>query len=120
MHLAVGYSHLARAPNNVALRIKIAALERQRHADRGMNIAADAAREYIKQAGRTERPWPAHVARLVDANLSLMGQRIITRVRRLERDGKPEQAEVAFHKGMQAVGIAAAEEYLTNGCASPK
>src|SRR5690242_11365631 len=72
---------------------------------RGMNIAAKAAREYIEWAGRKERPWPAHVARLVDANLSLMGQRIMAKVRRLERAGKADEAEEAFRQGMQDVGI---------------
>jgi hypothetical protein len=82
---------------------------------RGMNIAAKAAREYIERAGRKERPWPARVARLVDANLSLMGQRIMARVRRYEREGKRESAEKAFEEGMREVGLMAAKEFLSKG-----
>jgi hypothetical protein len=81
---------------------------------KGMNIAAAAAREYLKKMGQS-RPWPGRVARLVDANLSLMGQRIMIRVRRYEREGKRESAERAFHDGMREVGIASAKEFLTKG-----
>jgi hypothetical protein len=59
-----------------------------------------------------ENVWPAHVARLVDANLSLMGQRIMARVRRLERAGEASEAERAFHEGLRKVGVAAAREFL--------
>ena len=81
---------------------------------RGMNIAAAAAREYLNEAGKP-RVWPAHVARLVDANLSLMGQRIMVRVRKAERDGKPQEAERIFTEGMRQVGTASAKEYLSKG-----
>jgi hypothetical protein len=81
---------------------------------RAMNIAAEAAREYLKRAGKP-RVWPAHVARLVDANLSLMGQRIMARVRKLERAGNAREAEEAFREGMAEVGVAAAKELLTSG-----
>ncbi|MGH9343360.1 MAG: hypothetical protein ACRD19_06335 [Terriglobia bacterium] len=81
---------------------------------RGMNIAAAAAREYLKEAGRP-RTWPGHVARLVDANLSLLGQRIMARVRKIERSGNAGRAEQAFCEGMREVGIAAAKEYLGSG-----
>jgi hypothetical protein len=81
---------------------------------RGMNIAAAAAREYLKHAGRA-RVWPAHVARLVDANLSLMGQRIMARVRKIERAGRTDEAESAFREGMKEVGVAAAKEFLAEG-----
>lgn len=81
---------------------------------RGMNIAAAAAREYLKQAGKP-RVWPAQIARLIDANLSLMGSRIMARVRRVERVGNPLDAEETFREAMQQVGIAAAKEYLSEG-----
>ncbi len=51
-----------------------------------MNIAAAVAREYLKQVARP-RIWPAYVARLVEANLSLMGQRIMALIRKIERGG---------------------------------
>ncbi len=81
---------------------------------RAMNIAAGAAREYLKQAGKPH-VWPAHVARFVDANLSLMGQRIMARVRNLESDESEDEAEKAFLEGMREVGLAAAKEYLSGG-----
>jgi hypothetical protein len=80
---------------------------------RGLNIAAAAARQYLKGAGKPQ-VWPGRVSRLVDANLSLMGQRIMARVRRLGRAGKTDEAEQAFSEGMKAVGIAAAKEFLLN------
>lgn len=79
---------------------------------RGMNIAAAAAREYFKHVGKA-RVWPAHIARLVDANLSLMGQRIMAQVRKAERKGAPEEAERIFAEGMREVGTASAKEYLS-------
>lgn len=81
---------------------------------RGMNIAAEAAREYLKQAGKP-RVWPGRVARLIDANLSLMGQRIMVRVRSFERAGQPEEAERAFRQGMKEIGMAVAKELLARG-----
>jgi hypothetical protein len=48
---------------------------------RGMNIAAQAAREYLKQAGKIHA-WSGRIARLVYANLSLISQRIMIRVRK--------------------------------------
>jgi hypothetical protein len=81
---------------------------------RGMNIAAGAALEYLKEAEKP-RVWPAHVARLVDANLSLMGQRIMARVRKAEREGKPQEAERIFAEGMRQVGTSSAKEYLNKG-----
>lgn len=39
---------------------------------RGMNIAASGSAR-VKRAGKAQ-VWSAHVARLVDANLSLMGE----------------------------------------------
>jgi hypothetical protein len=81
---------------------------------RGMNIAAAAAREYLKKTDKP-RPWPAHLARLIDANLSLMGQQIMARVRRFERVEKAEAAEDAFCAGMRSVGLAAAKELITEG-----
>ena len=44
-----------------------------------------------------------------------MGQRIMVRVRRLERAGKNDEAERAFREGMKEVGLAAAREYLAQG-----
>jgi len=81
---------------------------------RGMNIAAAAACEYLKEAGKP-RVWPAHVARLVDANLSLMGQRIMARVRKAERGGNSQEAERIFAEGMREVGMVSAKEYLSKG-----
>jgi hypothetical protein len=79
-----------------------------------MNVAASAARAYLKEAGKS-RVWPAHIARLIDANLSLMGQRVMTRVRKFERTGRPDEAERTFQKGMKEIGIATAKEYLAKG-----
>ena len=79
-----------------------------------MNIAAEAARHYLEQAGKT-RAWPGRVARLVDANLSLMSQRIMIRVQKFERIGQAEQAERAFRDGMHKVGVATAKELLGKG-----
>jgi hypothetical protein len=84
---------------------------------RGINIAVAAAREYLKEYGRP-RVLTGHVARLVDANLSLMGQRIMARVRRLEREGLRDEAESAFREGMESVGLAAAKEFTTNRISS--
>ncbi len=78
---------------------------------RGMNIAAAVAREYLKAYGRP-RVLAGHVARLVDSNLSLMGQRIMARVRKLEREGRRDEAESAFREGMESVGLAAAKEFV--------
>ena len=81
---------------------------------RGMNIAANEAREYLKRLGKA-RGWPAHIARLVDANLSLMAQRIMAQVRRAERRGEAAEAERLFEKGMREVGTVSAKEYLSRG-----
>ena len=81
---------------------------------RGMNIAAAAAREYLRRSGKA-RVWPAHLARLVDANTSLMGQRIMVRVRKFERAGEVLEAERAFQEGMKKVGVSAAKEFLSQG-----
>lgn len=78
-----------------------------------MNIAVIAAREYLKEAGKP-RVWPGKIAKLVDATLSLMGQRTMASVRRLERAGRPEDAERAFCEGMKAVGVAVAKELLSD------
>jgi hypothetical protein len=43
-----------------------------------------------------------------------MGQRIMVRVRRLERAGRRREAEQAFREGMAEVGIAAAKEVLNS------
>jgi hypothetical protein len=65
---------------------------------RGMNVAMEAAREYLKASGRP-RFWPGKLARLVDANLRLSGQHIIVRVMRLERAGDQDGAERLFSGG---------------------
>ena len=59
---------------------------------RGMNMAAAATREDLKQA-RKSHVWPRYVARLVDANPSLM-----VRVRSFERAGQPERRNSFFPK----------------------
>ena len=76
---------------------------------RGMNMAAATAREYLKKMVKG-RPWPGRIARLVDANLSLMGQRIMVR-----RAGQTDEAEQAFRDGMKQVGVVAAKELLAKG-----
>lgn len=76
-----------------------------------MNIAVATAREYLKQYGRP-RLMAGHVARLVDSHLSSMGQRIMARVRTLEREGRRDEAEGAFREGMERVGVAAAKEFV--------
>jgi hypothetical protein len=78
---------------------------------RGINIAVATARKYLKEYGRP-RVLTGHIARLVDANLSLMGQRIIVRVRKLEHEGHRGEAEHAFRDGMESVGLAAAKEFV--------
>jgi len=79
---------------------------------RGMNIAMEAAREFLKASGKPSF-WPGKLARLIDANLSLAGQRIIVRVTRLERSGDQAGAERVFEQEMQKVGMAAAREFLS-------
>ena len=79
-----------------------------------MNIALEAAREYLLRSGKT-RVWPAHLSRTVDAHLSLIAQRIMDRVRTLERDGKATEAERVFREEMKLVGVAAAKEIIANG-----
>ena len=71
---------------------------------RGMNVAASAARAYLKEAGKS-RVGPAHIARLIDANLSLMGQRVMTRVRKFERTGRPDEAERTFQNDVDGPSL---------------
>lgn len=79
-----------------------------------MNLAVEAARNYLKRHGES-RAWPGRIARSVDANLSLMGQRIMIRVRKFEHAGQTDEAEQAFCDGMKQVGVAAAKELLAKG-----